>query len=94
MPSLKSKIFNFLIRNRHLFQGKLKKEKFDFNTSIEDFREQCERSAAKYSTVPEGVDISFRAGKGMIHCYPLLAPMFKEATEAMEEICEFINDHI
>ena len=41
-----------------------------------------------------GVDITFRAGKGMIHCYPLLAPMFKEATEAMEEICEFINNHI
>jgi acetyl esterase/lipase len=57
MPSLKSKIFNFLIKNRHLFQGKLKKEKFDFNTSIEDFREQCERSAGKYSKVPDGVEI-------------------------------------
>jgi epsilon-lactone hydrolase len=41
-----------------------------------------------------GVDITFKAGKGMVHCYPLLAPMFKEATEAMNEICEFINKHI
>ena len=37
------------------------------------------------------VEISFKEGKGMIHCYPLLAPMFKEATEAMFEIEEFIK---
>lgn len=41
-----------------------------------------------------GVDINFRAGAGMVHCYPLLAPFFKEATEAMEEICDFIKNHI
>ncbi len=41
-----------------------------------------------------GVDITFRAGKGMVHCYPLLAPFFKEATEAMQEICDFINKRI
>jgi len=40
-----------------------------------------------------GVDVTFRAGKGMVHCYPLLAPMFKEATEAMNETCTFINKH-
>ena len=38
-----------------------------------------------------GVDIQFRAGKGMAHCYPLLAPMFREATEAMNEIVYFIK---
>jgi len=38
-----------------------------------------------------GVDITFRAGYGMIHCYPLLAPIFDEASKAMEEICEFIK---
>ncbi len=41
-----------------------------------------------------GVDISFRAGQGMIHCYPLLAPMFVEATEAMDEICEFLKKQV
>ncbi|NQT26123.1 alpha/beta hydrolase [candidate division KSB1 bacterium] len=41
-----------------------------------------------------GVDITFRAGKGMVHCYPLLAPFFVEATEAMQEICTFINEQI
>ncbi|MDP3445609.1 MAG: alpha/beta hydrolase [Ignavibacteria bacterium] len=41
-----------------------------------------------------GNDVTFRAGKGMIHCYPLLDPMFKEATEAMDEICGFIKKHL
>ncbi|MEI7660819.1 MAG: alpha/beta hydrolase [Bacteroidota bacterium] len=41
-----------------------------------------------------GVDITFRAGTGMVHCYPLLAPMFREATEAMNEICGFIREHL
>ncbi len=41
-----------------------------------------------------GVDVTFRAGKGMLHCYPLLSPMFREATEAMTEIVEFIEKHL
>ena len=38
-----------------------------------------------------GVDVTFRAGAGMFHCYPLMAPMFREATEAMNEITSFIK---
>ncbi len=38
-----------------------------------------------------GVNITFRKGFGMVHCYPLLAPMFPEATEAMNEIVNFIK---
>jgi len=41
-----------------------------------------------------GVDITFRAGIGMIHCYPLLSPFFREASEAMDEIVEFIQKHL
>lgn len=41
-----------------------------------------------------GVDITFKAGIGMVHCYPLLAPMFPEATEAMNEIVYFIKQHL
>jgi len=41
-----------------------------------------------------GVDITFRAGEGMVHCYPLLAPMFPEATEAMNQIVSFIRKHL
>jgi len=41
-----------------------------------------------------GVNVTFRKGIGMIHCYPLLAPMFPEATEAMNEIVSFIKQHL
>jgi acetyl esterase/lipase len=41
-----------------------------------------------------GVNITFRAGSGMVQCYPLLAPRFREATEAMKEICAFIEQHL
>lgn len=41
-----------------------------------------------------GVDITLRIGKGMFHCYPAVAPLFPEATEAMNEICNFINTSI
>lgn len=41
-----------------------------------------------------GVDITFKAGEGMLHCYPLFAPMFREATDAMKEIVEFVNNHL
>jgi acetyl esterase/lipase len=57
MSSFKSKIFNFMMRNRHLLRGKLRKEQFDFNTSIPAFREQCEKSAARYSKLPTGITI-------------------------------------
>jgi len=40
------------------------------------------------------VDATFRRGEGMIYCYPMLAPMFKEATEAMHEIVYFIRKHL
>ena len=41
-----------------------------------------------------GVDVFFREGKGMVHCYPLMAPFFPEATEAINEIVKFIKQHL
>lgn len=38
-----------------------------------------------------GVDVGLNVGKGMFHCYPACAPLFPEATQAMEKICEFIK---
>lgn len=38
-----------------------------------------------------GVDVTLRVGEKMVHCYPLMAPMFPEATEAMDEIAAFIR---
>ncbi len=57
MPSLKSKIVNSLIRNRHLFRGQLKREVFDMNSSIDKFREQCENGANKMMKIPDSVSI-------------------------------------
>lgn len=50
---------------------------------FDDGRALVERAAAC------GVDATFCAGEGMIHCYPMLAPMFREAREAMDEIAAF-----
>ena len=38
-----------------------------------------------------GVRISLKVGEGMVHCYPLFAPLFPEATQAMNEICAYIR---
>lgn len=41
-----------------------------------------------------GVDVTLRVGEGMVHCFPVLAPLFPEARQAMDEICAFIKKHI
>jgi hypothetical protein len=33
-------------------------------------------------------------GEKMIHCYPMLAPMFPEATQEMNAICSFIHKRL
>jgi acetyl esterase/lipase len=38
-----------------------------------------------------GVEIHVRVWKGMFHCFPLLAPMFEEATEAMKQVSSFVR---
>lgn len=41
-----------------------------------------------------GVEVEIKVWKGMFHCFPLLAPMFKEATEALDEVCLFIQKYL
>jgi acetyl esterase/lipase len=41
-----------------------------------------------------GVEVTLRVGEGMFHCYPACAPLFPEATQAMDEICTFIKTHV
>jgi len=65
MTSFKSRMLNFMVRNRHLFRGKLKKEVFDFNTSITGFRELCEKGAERYAKIPQGVNIKPEVIEGM-----------------------------
>jgi len=38
-----------------------------------------------------GVDVTLHVWQGMFHCFPLLAPMFREASEAMVEIRDFVQ---
>jgi monoterpene epsilon-lactone hydrolase len=40
-----------------------------------------------------GVEVTLRIGEGMFHCYPLMAPLFPEATQALDEICTFVKAH-
>ncbi|MFW5656761.1 MAG: alpha/beta hydrolase [Bacteroidota bacterium] len=65
MTSFNARTVNFLMRNRHLFQGKLKKEVFDMNTSITAFREECEKGAARFGKVPSDVTPEETTIKGM-----------------------------
>jgi len=58
-------MFNFMLRNRHLLQGKLQKEVFDFNTSIAGFREQCEKGAARFGKIPEGIKVKAQRIEGI-----------------------------
>lgn len=38
-----------------------------------------------------GVDVQLEVWPGMFHCFPLMAPMFKEADIAMDRACSFIR---
>jgi acetyl esterase/lipase len=65
MTSFKSKMINFLIRNNHIFRGRLKKEVFDFNTSIPSFRDRCERGAVRFGKTPDGIIIKAEMIEGI-----------------------------
>jgi epsilon-lactone hydrolase len=57
MPSLQSQLINFTLRNRHLLSLRLKRETWDWSTSIPAFREACEKGARK-AKLPAGIEIS------------------------------------
>jgi acetyl esterase/lipase len=60
----------------------------EYETMLDD----STRFAAKAKAA--GVDITLVVGKKMIHCYPLMAPMFPEATQALNDVCGFIRKHL
>lgn len=41
-----------------------------------------------------GVNVTLRVGDGLFHCFPVCAPLFPEATQAMDEVCTFIKNHL
>ena len=57
VQSRKSRVINALIRHRHLFRGRLRREEFTMESSIAAFREQCEQSAARLSRLPPDVRV-------------------------------------
>jgi epsilon-lactone hydrolase len=38
-----------------------------------------------------GVNVTLSVWEGMVHCFPLFAPLFREATQAWAEICAFLR---
>jgi epsilon-lactone hydrolase len=60
--------------------------------SYETMMDDSTRFAAKAKEA--GVDVTLTVGEKMIHCYPLLAPMFPEATQEMNAICDFIRKQL
>lgn len=40
------------------------------------------------------VEVRLHVWDGLFHCFPLLAPMFREATQAMDEVYEFIHNKL
>ncbi len=58
MTSLKAKILIGIMRKRHLFKGKLRKETLEWNEeSILKFRDNCERGAERFGKLPEGITV-------------------------------------
>lgn len=60
--------------------------------SYETMLDDSTRLAAKAKAA--GVDVRLVIGEKMVHCYPLMAPMFPEATQALDEICAFIKKRL
>ncbi len=57
-------------------------------TLLDDSTRFVEKAAAA------GVDVTLSAWEGMIHCFPLMAPLFPEATQALAEICDYIKTYL
>ena len=65
MQSMKSRMVLFMIRNRHLMQFKLRRERVDHNTSIPKLREEYEAGAQKFGNIPAGIRVEALSINGM-----------------------------
>jgi acetyl esterase/lipase len=59
-----------------------------YETMLDDSLRFAEKAQAA------GVEVTLRVGEEMIHCFPVMAPLFPEATEALNEICAFIRTSV
>jgi len=58
MSSLKSKLFIFAVRNRHLFKPPFKREVITLKTSMVDLRKVYEHGALKFGSIPAEITVS------------------------------------
>lgn len=59
MSSIQNKIFRIILNNRHLLKGQLRRnDVFDFNTSIDKFRDDCEKGAKLFGKLPKEIIVS------------------------------------
>jgi epsilon-lactone hydrolase len=64
MGSVRSQFFFFLLKHRHWFHLKLRKETIDLNTSIPKLRERVENSAGRFGRVHPEIEVSPLETKG------------------------------
>jgi epsilon-lactone hydrolase len=60
----------------------------DHEILLDDARRFADKARAA------GVDVTLHVWEGMVHCFPLLAPMFPEATQAWEEVIGYIRKRL
>ncbi len=58
MPSLKSRLFLFVLRHRHFLKGQLKPQVVDWNTSTAQLRAEFENAAKKATPIPPEIEIT------------------------------------
>ncbi len=54
MPSLQGRLIYSSIRYSHLLRFRLKREAWDWNTSIPRFRQKCEEASNRMAKMPSG----------------------------------------
>jgi acetyl esterase/lipase len=60
----------------------------DHEILLDDSRRFAQKATAT------GVEMTLSVWEGMVHCFPLLAPMFPEATQAWNETIGYIKKHL
>jgi monoterpene epsilon-lactone hydrolase len=65
MRSFRSYLVIFLLKHRHWFRFRLKRETIDWNTSIPALRQRAERSARRLGRVPAGLEVTTATMPGL-----------------------------
>ena len=58
MPSLRSRLFRFLLKHGHLLRFQFKRTTIDLNTSIPRLRQEVEKTSKLFGKLPDGIEAS------------------------------------